>query len=220
MEGRKTKIALQEPAPEETPSQSDEKGFLRRSLDYFWDKIFDKLLLIIISGVIIFLYQEHSKHSQKIRDESIAAARIYTEILIKQRAILMETIGEYMQLLEELTDRGIATKEDLIILRSLRKKVLVVLNTLYPIDENIKKYADPLKKAIEKPSIDLTRKRSKEYIQQISDKILTSYLNFLEELGKLTRKKVKDEIEKAEKEFSKTSQPPLFRRVLNTLLGI
>ncbi len=192
-----------ESPPQEASGASEKKGFISRGCAYFWDKIFDKLLVILVTGIVIFLYQEHLKHEQKNRDEAVATARIYTEIIIKQRVILMEAIGGYMQLLEELEDRGIATPENIKTFRDLRKKVLGVIRTLYPLDQNIKKYAVPLIKATEKPSINLMQERDKDYIRGMSGDILQNYLVFMEELRKITINKAKEEIDKAEQELKK-----------------
>jgi hypothetical protein len=179
------------------------KGFISRFKDYFWDKICDKLLVIIITGIIIFVYQEYSKHQQKIQDDAVAAGRIYSEIISKQRIILSDAIIEYIQVLGDLEDIGKANRETLAKFRNLRIKVLVVAYTLYPLDDRIKKSFEPLIIATEKASTELTQKRGREYIKNISNDILQSYLNFMEELRKITINIVEKEIIIAEKELSK-----------------
>jgi hypothetical protein len=209
-------MTFEDHSPEEGQRHSEKKTFLSNIFRYFFDKIFGPLFVVLISGVIIFYYQENSKHEQKIQDEAIASAKVSTEILIKQRGILMETIVEYMQLLAEIKDKGIANADDQKNFRILRKKVDVALNTLYPMivtlypkDINIKNYSDAannFRNSTLRPSKDLSQRRSKEYIEGISWGLFNNYLSFMKEIDGVTRKIIKDEIEKAGKELNRDTE--------------
>jgi hypothetical protein len=185
---------------EEGQRHSEKKSFWSKIIGYFFDKMFGPLFVVIISGVIIFFYQEDVKHKQKIRDEAIASARKSTEMLIKQRGILMDAMVGYMQLLDEIVDKGIANSDDLKQFRKLRKAVNVAIDTLYyPTNVNNVKCAVSFREAIERPSIDLVQRRPKKYITKMSKDILDSYLPFMEELGRITRQRVIKENQEAEK---------------------
>jgi hypothetical protein len=194
--------------PEKPQEPPEKKGFG----PYFWDKVFVPLLLVLVSGFLIFGFQERSKreqkkrddeisHEQKIRDEAISSAKVNTEILVKQRVVLMEAVGAYLHLLEDIGDEGIPTAEESSEMHKLRKNIEVAIKTIYPMSKNIKEEAAPFIKAIRKPLIELTQKRSREEITTMSNDILTNYLNFLEKLKRTTMSKVREEIEKAEKEL-------------------
>lgn len=180
------------------PSGAMEESGWQKLKYYFWDKLSDKLILLILSGVVIFGFQQTFQHGQKVRDDAAAVAKIQTEILVKQRGFLMEAMGEYFQLLKDLEDFGRAEGEKAEELGALRKKVMVVVHTIDPIDERISKSAEPLLQKMNEISQELpTKNHEPEEIQGMSKDIRKKYMTFLIELGEITKEVIIKESGKA-----------------------
>jgi hypothetical protein len=174
-----------------TPPAASEGSFWDHLKAFFWDKIAGSVVLLLLSGGVVFLFQQHYQYNQKEREEAAAVSRIQTEILVKQRGVLLETMGQYFQLLEEFKDRGSGQADMVEELRKLRKKVLVGLYTIDSIDKRIKKEAEPLLQAMNKVSTDLVTKNPEpEEIQKMSEKVREIYLHFLGKLGEITKEVV------------------------------
>ena len=82
-----------------------------------------------------------------------------------------------------------------------------VYKDVYYINKNIMHHLqNAFKDATNRPSTDLAQKRTKEYIEEISKELFNKYLSFMKEIGGITRKIVKDEIDQAEKELSERTK--------------
>jgi len=62
----------------------------------------DKIIFALIAGVILLLFQNSAHRKQQILDARISVAKIYTDIIVKQREDLTKAVGEYLFLIEKV----------------------------------------------------------------------------------------------------------------------
>lgn len=165
----------------------------------YWTKLslslFDKVFLVILTGMIIFFLQERYRHEQKIHDEALANTKVYTDILLKQRENLIITMGKYFLLLEEIEPVGKAEGEQIKSLANLRKEVILISYALCPINAKIRGDCKPLVKALGKANQKLIGETSDpETIQKLSDEIQKNYMSFLQSLREITRETIEREM--------------------------
>jgi hypothetical protein len=115
---------------------------------------------IIIGGIAIIIllpiqYLDH-KYKQML-EERLSVSKVHTEILLKQRNALIESMGKYFLLLDQIRPQGKPNGTQIDQLEQIRYGIDLILFTLRPIDEKIEISSQPLKASINKTNQELGR---------------------------------------------------------------
>lgn len=152
---------------------------------------------IIIGGIaiIILLPIQYLDHKYKqLLEERLSVSKVYTEILVKQRNALIESMGEYFLLLDKIRPKGKPSETQIDQLEQIRYKIDLIIFTLRPIDDKIIIPSQSLIDSIHKTNQELGRIfHYQPEIDNFENKIRIKYMALLNTIRIVTVDTVKKE---------------------------
>jgi hypothetical protein len=122
--------------------------------------LFSAIDKIIIGGIaiIILLPIQYLDHKYKqLLEERLSVSKIVTGILIKQRNDLIECMGKYFLLLDQIRPQGNPNETQIDQLEQIRYEINLIVFTLRPIDKRINMSSQPLIVSINKANREMAR---------------------------------------------------------------
>jgi hypothetical protein len=160
---------------------------------------------IIIGGIaiIILLPIQYLDHKYKqLLEERLSVSKIVTGILIKQRNDLIECMGKYFLLLDQIRPQGKPNQTQIDQLAQIKYDINLVIFTLSPINNKIGESAQPLIESINYTNRELPRiNHIPQEIDEFAKKTQKNYMAFLETLREITKDTVKREFKSVKFEF-------------------
>lgn len=159
--------------------------------------LFSAIDKIIIGGIaiIILLPIQYLDHKYKqLLEEQLSVSKIVTGILIKQRNDLIEYMGKYFLLLDQIRPQGSPNETQIDQLGQIKYEINLIVFTLRPIDERINMSSQPLIASINKANQELARVfHYPQEIDNFANLIQKNYMALLDTMRIVTVDTVKKE---------------------------
>jgi dGTP triphosphohydrolase len=158
----------------------------------FWSRLgwmlFEKLLLVAVAAGAVWYFQHKVEKFDKKIDQTRAVARVQTDILVDQRASLINTMTEYFLLIEDIALGGQADSQQSHRLRELRERVDQATFNMIAVDPTIEQNATDLLDSIRNVNDFLIQEKHlpDEVATQAVD-VRGKYKNLLDYLSASTR---------------------------------
>jgi hypothetical protein len=156
----------------------------------------DKIIIGAVALIVLLPLQWLGKKYEASLKTSLSLAKINTDILVKQRNSLIETMGEYFYIIDEIRPNGKADTDQMKTLIQLKEKVIVLIFTVEPIDEQkIEKTGKLFLESILSLNSRLAegKKIQPECLDCYAKTIRDNYMGFLQTLREVTLDTVKKE---------------------------
>ena len=111
--------------------------------------IVDKIIIGSIAALIVLLFNAKYGEYQKIREQSAAVSKIYSDMLMQHRGELLRSMQNYFSVLNEIRYNEKAEATHLIQLSKIKHEIDLTITNLSTIESQIKKSAEPLLAAID-----------------------------------------------------------------------
>lgn len=166
--------------------------------------IVDKIIIGSVAALIVLLFNAKYSEYQKIREQSVAVSKIYTDILMQHRGELLRSMQNYFSVLNEIRYNEKVEAAHLIQLSKIKNEMDLTVTNLNTIDSQIKKSAEPLLAAIDHLNNSLRNlyrpgeinfEPSMNVISKGEGEIRALYEKFLQDFRDIAIKTVKRDLE-------------------------
>ena len=166
--------------------------------DKTWDILIDRLLLVVLVGILLAVVDWRFTTLQKRADARAAVSTVMTEALVHQSKKLMTAVEEYMLLIDEMMEKGQTSNT---ILPRLEQQVRLAVRIFAAVSPDVDDAAEELEKSMSKLSNFVRGDRQTSGVTplkrhgELRQDFLNRYVKFTANMRSITQQAVEIELQ-------------------------